>query len=272
MKSAFVLFAKSADQHQGTLVTSLESQAQEMNKLALSHSYRGMDKEALQSHGQASPQAIINHPEAIHEIGLTLDEVHEVLRRRASLHLAADDQDDPYTPDNSQLPAAQGNDISRQRKQEVRSSEIFTMCYHPFESIVSATTPSTQHPVLPFKASQRSPIGKKATPPADRKYFRLPITPRRPSTASSASSVWRGTPTTAFSIDDSKASTPESSLDGSFHGHIPQLDSSLIDRLMSDLEAVQRRVSVLEEKSKELEEEVRVWKDLAANETRESGD
>ncbi|KAI4200125.1 MAG: hypothetical protein LQ350_004164 [Teloschistes chrysophthalmus] len=270
MKSASLLFVNSADQQQGTLVTSLQSQAQEMNKLTLGHSYRGMDKEALKSHGQASLQAIINHPEAIHEIGLTLDEVHEVLRRRASLHLDAYDQDDLFVSENSHLSAAQELDVSRQRKQEVRSSGIFSMCYHPFESIVTATMLSTQHPVLPFHASQRSTIGKNGTFPSDRNYFRLPITPRRPSTTSSASSVSRTTPTTAFLIDDSKASTPASSLDGSFHGYIPQLDVGMIDRLMSDIEDLQRRVSVLEDKSRKLEEEVRVWKDLAAKETRES--
>ncbi|KAL9578305.1 MAG: hypothetical protein Q9212_005802 [Teloschistes hypoglaucus] len=270
MKSAFLLFASSANQQQGTLVTSLHLQAQEMNKLAISHSYRGMHKEALESHGQASPQAIINHPEAMHEIGLTLEEVHQVLRRRASLHLGTDDQDDPHTPNSSHLSAAQEKDVSRQRKHEVRSSGIFSMCYHPFESIISATTPSTQHPVLPFQASQRSTIGKKTSLPADRNYSRFPITLRRPSTASSTSSVSRATPTTTFSLDDSKASTPASSLDGSFYEYIPQLDVGLIDRLMSDLEALQRRVSVLEDKSRELEEEVRVWQDLAATETRDS--
>ncbi|KAI4253338.1 MAG: hypothetical protein LQ352_003748 [Teloschistes flavicans] len=270
MKSSSLLPVNSTGQRPNRLDTSLPSRAQEVNKPASRHSYRGMDTEALESRGYRSPRASINHLEAIHEIGLTLGEVHEVLRRKASLTLSGDDQDDPYAPGSSHLCAEQAYDPSRQHKHEVRSSGIFTMCYHPFESIVNASSQSTQNPIHSSQASQCSTISKEGPRARDRNHFRLPITPRRPSTASSTSSVSRATPTAAFSIDDSNASTPASSLDGSFHWHVPQLDVGMIGRLVSDLEALERRVSALEDIFKDLKEEVRIWKNLAGKSSQEN--
>ncbi|KAL8691487.1 MAG: hypothetical protein Q9218_003296 [Villophora microphyllina] len=222
-------------------------------------------------HGSRIPRARNDHSQVMHELGLTLGEVHEVLRRRAALSLDVDDKA-PRILHLSHVLGKQGDDSSSQHQQGNRASTIFTMCYHPFDSVVRATTSSVQSTGLPVKPYHSPSPCSNRSPRRVRNRFRVPITPRRPSTASSASNTPHVTRTTASMVDNSSASTPASSWDGSFYNHVPQLDFGMVARLMSDVEALHRRVAVLEAKSGDLEEEMHFWKDKAERTKRETAD
>ncbi|KAL8873326.1 MAG: hypothetical protein Q9174_001185 [Haloplaca sp. 1 TL-2023] len=193
-------------------------------------------------------------PEAMHEIGLTLQEVDEVLRRRASASLHFDDE----TLDDNRLRAEMNGSSPclNGRRGVILSGKEYML------------EASIGHAALGHPAFQRQ--SQFSLSPQDVHSSQhghglgLPITPTRPFLSTPGSGIVHST-STPSPLDAANFSTPPSSLsssgsnDTSSTSDDVQSHLDVLNTILSAIESLQRRIRHLEEYFRDLEERMDRW-------------
>ena len=193
-------------------------------------------------------------PEAMHEIGLTLQEVDEVLRRRASASLLFDDE----TVDDNRLRAEMNGSspcLSSRRGAFVSGREYMLET-------------SIGHTALGHQAIQHRTqfaLHTRHVPSSQHGHgFGLPTTPTRPLPSASGSGIVHST-STPSPLDATKFSTPPSSLSSSGSHDTSSTSNDIrshldvLNTLLSAVDSLQRRIGYLEEHFQDLEERLDRW-------------
>lgn len=211
-------------------------------------------------------------PEALHEIGLTLKEVDEVLRRRASLTSRLDPGSDFGSPSPHQRISHKPNHRCP-GEQEIASSMALGTCFRPIEPTAEISSPTPPAVFLLSKTQRRSKKPSKggfATHEHHHHYhnhchhhqhhhqrartFPINISPTQ--TISSKNSTLHDRYATAPSFINTSPTLTASSL--SRPESFDELDP--LDRMTSTIRELEHRIADLERKYRDLEGEVDHWK------------
>ncbi|KAL8861543.1 MAG: hypothetical protein Q9178_002067 [Gyalolechia marmorata] len=208
---------------------------------------------------------LAGHPEALHEIGLTLEEVDDVLRRRVSMSLTNDCSESPTPcPRRSQ----KRNHACPGRHKDTSPVAFATQSSRPTEFDTKGS-PSSPYWIPHYPGIQTHylhPFDVKI-PSRHQRTHSLPIHMSSPSTSSSAPRTLNKYHSPDSSIDTSASSRNSSLLDFNFSESFEPLHN-----MASTIKGLEDRIAELESRFRTLENEVDHWKAEAEKATSENAD
>ena len=196
---------------------------------------------------------LAGHPEALHEIGLTLEEVDDVLRRRVSMSLTNDCSESPTPcPRRSQ----KRNHACTGRHEDTSPVAFATHCSRPTQFDTKGSPSSTSWIIHYPRSKTRyiHPFDVKI-PSRHQRTHSLPIHMSSPSTSSSVSRTFQMYHSPNSSIDTSALSRNSSLLDFNFTESFEPLHN-----MASTIKGLVDRIAELESRFRTLENEVDHWK------------
>ncbi|KAL8820065.1 MAG: hypothetical protein Q9223_001643 [Gallowayella weberi] len=205
----------------------------------------------------SSPRCNTGHPEALHEIGLTLEEVDEVLRRRASLSLRLEPGYGSESPSPCQRISQSKSSACRYRYQSTLPAQLSNRD-HSIDSIADESLLSTMQPTLnaDHEIIKYQPCNANLTPHHHRAST-FPITVARSPTASRN----RSTSTDSSASDSRSNSSSKPSTATSAPDRLEPCESfGPLASMASTISILQQRIAELENKFRDMEEELEYWK------------
>lgn len=213
-------------------------------------------------------RSFIGHPDALHEIGLTLSEVDEVLRRRAS---RLNDSPSPCPRKEKGQQNKSGDLLPNDGIHRHRESAGVSIRCRSCEAIASAgpfISPTLSTAALPSSLPFQQHGGVRAYGNIDvsphhhqRASSSIPvhiISPSLSSSSTSSTSTTYHSPTSSYMPSSSSASSPASHHDFGPVGVLASLRG-----MASTIKGLEERIGELERRFRGLLEEVEYWKEEA---------